>query len=111
MVSAVVLGALTGRNGRGVNVYFVANFSDRIISVGTWNDGDVKMNTVSMIGVQCGAFAGNYSLINQFIAICKCFTEFDMSLSSVTMTISISFVSIDQVSIMPVSSPITCCVG
>jgi len=99
-----MLGALTGRNGRGINVYFVANFSDKIISVGTWNDGDVNMNTVSTTGARCGAFAGNYSLVNQCIAMHKCFTEFDKSLLSVTMTTSISFVSIDQVSVMPVSS-------
>ena len=68
MMFSVALGAMTGRNGRGINVYFVANFSDKIISVGTWNNSDVNVNTVSATGTHCGAFAGNY-ILDQLIAI------------------------------------------
>ena len=46
-------------------MYFVANFSDKIISVGTWNNGDVNMNIMSTTGIHCGAFAGNQLLMQR----------------------------------------------
>ena len=52
------VGSLTGRNGRGVYVYFVANFSEQLASHGTWNDGHVNLKSVTTTGRQCGAFAG-----------------------------------------------------
>lgn len=52
------VGSLTGRNGKGVYVYFVANFSKEPVSLGTWSDGHLSLN-VSAAGKHCGAFAGN----------------------------------------------------
>ena len=41
-----IVGSLTGRNGRGVYVYFVANFSEVLISFGTWNDAHLSLESV-----------------------------------------------------------------
>ena len=53
------VGSLTGRNGKGIYVYFVANFSEELISFGTWNDGHLSIKSVFTVGKRCGAFAGN----------------------------------------------------
>jgi predicted alpha-1,2-mannosidase len=74
-------GSLTGRNGRGVYVYFVAVFDCQVTDFGVWENGQLKrrQTTVSPGG---STAAGYY----EFSADCK----------EVTMAISISFISTDQ---------------
>ena len=93
------IGSLTGRNGKGIYVYFVANFSEELISFGTWSDGHLSIKSVSTVGKRCGAFAGKV-LNKETVTIMMLITlEFDESVSYVVMTISLSFVSVDQVSV------------
>ena len=66
------VGSLTGRNGKGVYVYFVANFSKEPVSFGTWSDGHLSPNA-SVVGKHCGAFAGNgfhYTLLKCVLIDC-----------------------------------------
>lgn len=64
-----IIGSMTGRNGRGIYVYFVANFSEAPISFGTWNDDYVALRSVTTAGKHCGAFAGK---INKFLWLPLC---------------------------------------
>ena len=57
-LNSLTVGSLTGRNGKGIYVYFVANFSEELISFGTWNDGHLSIKSVFTVGKRCGAFAG-----------------------------------------------------
>ena len=79
-------------------MYFVANFSEEPISFGTWNDGHLSPKSVSTVGKQCGAFAGKVCNYTNLLLVCFTILGFDASISSVVMTISLSFVSINQVS-------------
>ena len=64
------VGSMTGRNGKGINVYFVANFTEELISFGTWNDGHLDLGSVYTAGKECGAFAGEvFLLIIAFLSI------------------------------------------
>lgn len=60
------IGSLTGRNGKGIYVYFVANFSEEFISFGTWSDGHLSIKSVSAVGKRCGAFAGKVFNYNHY---------------------------------------------
>ena len=53
-----IVGSLTGRNGRGVYIYFVAKFSEELGSFGTWNDAHLSLESVSAVGKHCGGYAG-----------------------------------------------------
>ena len=54
----LVSGSLTGRNGIGVKVYFIAEFLQTPIGYGTWEGGNVHTGQRSASGNECGAFVG-----------------------------------------------------
>ena len=72
-------GSLTGRNGRGITVYFVSKFVDHVTKFGVWNGTKLFLNTTEV--------HGNSS---------RAFVRLSKSNSSVQMALAISFVSIEQ---------------
>ena len=59
------IGSLTRRNGKGIHVYFVANFSEEFVSFGTWSDGHLSIKSVSTVGNRCGAYASKVLTIKK----------------------------------------------
>lgn len=72
-------GSLTGRNGKGITVYFVAEFVDRVTKFGVWNGTQLFLNTTEIHGDSSRAFVT--------------ITESNVTIE---MALAISFVSIDQ---------------
>ena len=52
------IGSLTGRNGVGVKVYFVAKVLQQVSGHGTWLSTTLHQNSDSTTGPVCGAFLG-----------------------------------------------------
>lgn len=52
------IGSLTGRNGVGVKVYFVAKVLQQVSSHGTWEHDSRKQDGDHASGPSCGAFLG-----------------------------------------------------
>ena len=58
-MAVCIIGTLTGRNGFGVKVYFVANVTGKTVDHGTWDNSVIHSNTTFASGKNCGAYLGS----------------------------------------------------
>ena len=55
----ITIGSLTGRNGFGVKVYFIADVTGKPVGYGTWKNSEINNNGMFASGKDCGAYIGS----------------------------------------------------